>query len=106
MAEPATIRRSEERSARSCRWRDVEMLVGSASRDPAARGSLQKALLNQEGLVEVLEGTAILANGGSDSLKTGRASSVLFDQGHHELAIAIRDFEQCVVRRGVDGAIR
>ena len=37
------------------------MLVGSPSCDPAARGSLQKALLNEEGLVEILEGAAIFA---------------------------------------------
>ena len=55
--------------------------------DPAARRALEEALLEEEGLVDVLEGVALLAHGGGDGLHAHRAAAELLDDGEQDLPV-------------------
>ena len=69
------------------------MLVGALRRHPAARGALQEALLQQVGLVEVLERAAILADRGGERLDPRRAAAVDLDQGREDPPVELVEAE-------------
>ena len=65
----------------------AEVQVGVARRDPAPRGSLHKALLNQEWFIDIFDGIAFLADRRGEAVDSNRAPVELFDHRHQQTAI-------------------
>src|SRR5205823_4249111 len=84
---------SEQRPGRAGRGRVAKMLVGAAGGDPAAGGALEEALLNEIGLVEILERPSVLAHGHRQSLDAGRAAVIVLDKRGEDLAVQIVEAE-------------
>ena len=62
------------------------MLVGKAQDGAAARGAGHEALLDEVGLVDLLDGAAVLAAGGGDGLDADRAAVELLDDDAQDAA--------------------
>ena len=86
LEEPSLPARPPRRPARPL---DAEMLVGAPRRQTPARRPLEVAALEQEGLDQILERAAILADRGRERVETGRAAVELLDQGQQQHAIEL-----------------
>lgn len=65
------------------------MLVGEAGCDAAARRAIEEAVLDEEWLVDFLEGVLFFGEGGGEGVQTDRASVVFFDDGHKQAAVEL-----------------
>ena len=63
------------------------MAVRQRRRDPAARGPLQEALLDQERLQHVLDGVALLADRRREVVDADRSAGELLEHRAQELAV-------------------
>ena len=63
------------------------MAVGQRSRHPPARRAIQEAALDQEWLVDLLDGLHFLADGGGNGVQSHRPAAVFFDDGQKQLAV-------------------
>ena len=63
------------------------MAIGPLGSYPTAGRTLQKPLLDQEGLVEIFESAGILADGRSDGSDPCRSTAIVLDQGREDLPI-------------------
>src|SRR6202023_725183 len=84
--EPTGRPGSEEAARGAVARRQAEVLVGAPGGPPAARGALPEGLLDEGGLVEVLERAGILPHRRRQRLQAGRAAVVVGDQRAEELA--------------------
>ena len=76
------------------------MLVGAAGGDAAARGALEESLLDQVGLVEVLERPGVLADRDGQRLDAGGAAVVVLDQRAQDLAVDVVEAELVDLEQG------
>src|SRR5690349_3223722 len=67
--------------------REPEVFVGGASGVAAARGAVEEAELEQEGLAHVLDGVALHAEGGCQRLDADGAAVVLLDDSAEVVAV-------------------
>src|SRR5688572_17557698 len=104
---------SKERPVDAARRRVPEMLVSPPRGDPRARRALQEPLLDEEGLVEVLDRAALLADRGGDRLDAGRTATILLDDRAQDLAVDLveavlvhlQQTERPPRRLGADGVV-
>src|ERR1700680_2565150 len=80
---------SEEAARGAVARRQAEVLVGAPGGHAAARRALQEALLDEVGLVKVLERAGILPHPRGQALQPGRAAVVVGDQRAEELAVHV-----------------
>ena len=59
----------------------AEVVVGKASSHAATWGALDEAFHDEEWLVDLLNGTSVLTNGGGDGAETDRTATELIDNG-------------------------
>src|SRR5262249_28469419 len=64
-----------------------EVSERARGRDASARRAVEEALLDQEGLVDVLDRALVLAHARRERLEADRTARVLVDQGQQELAV-------------------
>src|SRR3569623_8615 len=70
------------------RWRaQAEMRIRMARHHPPARGTHEKALLNQKRLQHVFDGAALFADGGGQAVDAHRAAVEFVDEGEQQLAV-------------------
>jgi len=72
---------------------DVPALFGE---NPALGGALQVAFLNQEGLVDFLQGVGFFADGDGHSAEADRAATIVF--GHHAHDLFVHFIEAALVK--------
>ncbi len=75
------------------RRRVAQVLVGALGGDAAARGALQEALLQEVGLVEILDRPAVLAHRRGDRLDPRRAAAVDLDQHREDPPVELVEAE-------------
>src|SRR5687767_14213820 len=71
----------EQLSFECASQRIAEVLVGRPAGDPAAGSALQEADLDQVRLVQVLDGAAVFADRGRQSVHADRAAAEALDDG-------------------------
>jgi hypothetical protein len=81
--------RELEELAVAPRGRDAEMPVGRRGGDPAARSPLEEPGLEEIRLVEVLERSAVLAEGSGDRADADRAAAELLDDRRENPAVEL-----------------
>src|SRR3954470_8156038 len=84
---------SEERPRGAGALRIAEVLVGPPGGDPAAGGALEEPLLDQVGLVEVLQGPRVLAHRDGQRLEAGGTPVVVLDQRGEDLTVDVVEAE-------------
>src|SRR5690606_11562885 len=72
-----------------CRRFQAEMQIGRARDDPAARRAHHVALLDQIGFQHILDGAALLADGGRQVVDSDRAAVELLDDGQQQAAVLL-----------------
>ena len=65
------------------------MFVREAGGDAAARGAVEEADLDEEGLVDLFEGILLFGEGGGEGVEADGATVVLFDDGAEEAAVEL-----------------
>src|SRR5262245_44086291 len=73
------------------RWLAPEVAPGRRRRDAPARRAHEESLLDQEGLDDVLERVALLAERGGEAVDADRATRELLD--HREQEAPVQDIE-------------
>src|SRR6185436_544294 len=67
--------------AARARWIEPEVAIRLRGRDASAWCALQESVLDEERLVDLLEGARVLADGGGDGADTDRPAVELLDDG-------------------------
>src|SRR5687768_2950614 len=83
----------------------AEILVGAGGRDTAARSAIEEPRLNEEGLVDILDGVLLLVNRRGQAVHANRTAVELVDDRAQQVAIdliesLIIDLEQLQGIRG------
>jgi hypothetical protein len=69
------------------RRRQAEILVGAAGRNAATRCAIEKACLNQERLVDILNRVLVFVDSGGQAVHANRTAVELLDDGPQQVAI-------------------
>ena len=68
---------------------DAEVLVREPCGDAAARGAVEEADLNQEGLIDLFESILLFGECGSERVQAYRAAVIFFDDGAKQAAVEL-----------------
>ena len=63
------------------------MLIGQFGSHTSTWGTLDETFHDEERLIDILDGTSILANGRSDGVETDRTTLELIDNGEQDLVV-------------------